>query len=103
MPKIEKVTPESSDSKAIIKDLYKMRGWTQAQLAQEVGYNNASAISWMLTGPRGLSIERYLKMLDVLGADLIVRDKMGSGKEWRIDDLLLRESINGGAKSGKAD
>lgn len=103
MSKIAKATPESSDSKTIIKDLYKMRGWTQAEFAQEVGYHGASAISWMLTGPRGLSIERYLKMLNVLGADLIVRDKMGSGKEWRIDDLLLRESVDGGTKSGKAD
>ena len=110
MPKIAKVIPQKANSKEVIRELYKMRGWTQTDLAHEIGYTHQSGVSQLLNdnagsgkSKRSITIATYMRALEVLGAELIVRDKMGSGKEWKIDDLLLRESIDGGTKSGKAD
>lgn len=109
MPKIAKVAPQEADSKEVIRELYKMRGWTQTEFAHEMGYTYQSGVSQLLNNnaggnsKRSITIATYIRALEALGADLIVRDKMGSGKEWRIDDLLLRESVDSGAKSGKAD
>lgn len=110
MPKIAKVMPQKADSKEVIRELYKMRGWTQTEFAHEMGYAHQSGIGQLLNDnagsgkcKRSITIATYMRALEALGAELIVRDKMGGGKEWRIDDLLLRESVDGGAKSGKAD
>ena len=104
MPKIAKVAPQEADSKEVIRELYKMRGWTQTEFAHEMGYTYQSGVSQLLNNSkRSITIATYIRALEALGAELIVRDKMGSGKEWRIDDLLLRESVDGGTKSGKAD
>lgn len=106
MSKKASVPFELADSKDIIRELCKMRKWTQADLAYEMGYASQAGVGQILSNKpnaRGISMNVYVNALNALGAELIVRDKMGSGKEWRIDDLLLRESIDSGAKSSKAD
>ena len=98
---------QTLSSKDAIRALCSLRKWTQADLAYEMGYASQAGVGQILSNrqnsKKGMSLSTYEKALEALGAELIVRDKMGSGKEWRIDDLLLRESIDGGAKSGKAD
>lgn len=97
---VERVTASSKD---IIRELCQMRNWKQSDLAYEMGYASQAAIGQMLSVRKTMTVVTCERALEALGAELIVRDKMGSGKEWRIDDLLLRESVDSGAKSGKAD
>lgn len=82
-----------ADIKQIISELIKMRGWTQMGLAEEMGQSK-NAVSQALTCKSDMTVGRALKYLDTLGAELVVRDRMGSRKEWRVDDLLLREGID---------
>ncbi len=81
------------DIKQAISELIKLRGWTQMGLADEMGQSK-NAVSQTLTGRHDLTVGKALKYLDALGAELIVRDRMGTKKEWRIDDLLLREGVD---------
>jgi transcriptional regulator with XRE-family HTH domain len=81
------------DIKQAITELIKMRGWTQMGLSEELGQSK-HAVAQTLSSKHDLTIGKALKYLDALGAELIVRDRMGSKKEWRIDDLLLRESVD---------
>lgn len=98
---------QTLSSKDVIRALCKIREWTQADLAYEMGYASQAGVGQILSdrqnSKKGMALSTYERAIDALGAEIIVRDKMGSGKEWRIDDLLLRESIDCGAKSGKAD
>lgn len=82
-----------ADIKQIISELIKMRGWTQMGLADELGQSK-NAVSQTLTCKSDMTIGRVLKYLDTLGAELVVRDRMGSRKEWRVNDLLLREGVD---------
>ena len=73
--------------KEAIKAIMKERGWSQAKLAREAGFKNQSNIGMMLSPARQSSIntENLFSLATALGCELVIRDKMGSKKEWVID------------------
>lgn len=73
------------DEKAVVREVMAMRGWSQKKLADEAGFNGQSNVSAFLNGTKnGVRIDNLFKMLNAMGCDIIVRDKMGSNKEWKI-------------------
>lgn len=71
--------------KEIVRDILKMRGWSQARLAEEVGGWKQTNVAGVLnTNTTGIRTDTLYKMLTAMGCEMIVRDKMGSGKEWKI-------------------
>lgn len=71
----------------VVKDIMAMRGWSQSKLAEEVGGWKQTNITGLLNNTKnGMRIDNLLKMVSALGCDLIVRDKMGSGREWKISN-----------------
>ena len=79
--------------KEIIREIMSMRGWSQSKLASEAGFKSQSNITGLLNNNQnGIRIDNLYRMLDAMGCEIVVRDKMGSKKEWIIDQ---RE---GGAK-----
>lgn len=73
--------------KEAIKAIMKERGWSQAKLAREAGFKNQSNIGMMLSPTRQASIntDNLYLLVKTLGCELVIRDKMGSKKEWVID------------------
>ena len=72
--------------KDVVRELMVMRGWSQAKLAAEAGFKSQSNITGLLNNNQnGIRIDNLFKMLDAMGCEIVVRDKMGSKKEWIID------------------
>ena len=74
------------NEKEVVREVMKMRGWSQPTLAVEAGFNHQSNISGLLNNNKnGIRIDNLFKMLNAMGCEIVVRDKMGSKKEWIID------------------
>lgn len=72
--------------KEIVREVMGIRKWSQADLAREAGFKSQSNITGLLNNNKnGIRIDNLVKMLDALGCEVVVRDKMGSGKEWRVE------------------
>lgn len=71
--------------KEVIREVMTMRGWSQKKLAEKAGFNSQSNITGLLNnGKNGIRIDNLFKMLSAMGCEIVVRDEMGSGKEWKI-------------------
>lgn len=72
--------------KEVVREVMKIRGWSQPQLATEAGFKSQSNITGLLNNNKnGIRIDNLHKMLKAMGCEIVVRDKMGSKKEWVID------------------
>lgn len=74
------------NEKQVVREVMKLRGWSQPKLAEEVGGWSQSNISGLLNNNKnGIRMDNLFKMLTAMGCEIVVRDKMGSKKEWIID------------------
>ena len=69
-----------------IKEIRAMRGWTMAELAQESGYKSWNNINQMLNhNTVGMRMDGVYRLVSAMGCEVVIRDKMGSKREWVID------------------
>ena len=72
--------------KDVVRKAMAMRGWSQPKLATESGFKSQSNITGLLNNNKnGIRMDNFFKMMNAMGFDIVVRDKMGSGKEFTID------------------
>ncbi len=72
--------------KDVIRKVMALRGWKQPRLAAEAGFASQSNITGMLNNNKnGIRIDNLYRMLNAMGCEIVVRDKMGSKQEWVID------------------
>ncbi len=72
--------------KEVIREVLNQRRWSQSQLAKEAGFRSQSNIGGLLnTNTCGIRIDILVRIFKALGCEIVVRDKMGSRKEWIID------------------
>ena len=72
--------------KEALKAAMKSRKWTQTMLASELGYAGPSGIANLFyKNENGIRIDVLCKLFKAMGYEIIVRDKMGSGTEYKID------------------
>lgn len=72
--------------KDVVRELMALRGWSQSKLAYEAGFKSQSNITGLLNNNQnGIRIDNLFRMLDAMGCEIVVRDKMGSKKEWIIN------------------
>lgn len=72
--------------KDVVRKIMKMRGWNQPKLAEEAGFRSQSNITGLLNNNKnGIRMDNLFKILDAMGFEIVVRDKMGSNKEFTID------------------
>lgn len=72
--------------KEAMRECMKARKWTQTKLAEEMGYASQSGIANLLTkNESGVRIDVLVKVFKAMGYEIVVRDKMGSGTEYKID------------------
>ena len=72
-------------AKDIVKEIMGLRKWSQAKLAAEAGYKRQSNVTGILNRYDSLNVSNLVKMVEAMGCEVIVRDKMGSGKEWKVE------------------
>lgn len=71
--------------KDIVREVMSMRNWSQAKLAEEAGFKSQSNITGLLNNNKnGIRIDNLVRMLNAMGCEVVVRDKMGSKREWKI-------------------
>lgn len=73
------------NEKEVIREVMKLRDWNQTKLAEKAGFKSQSNITGLLNnGKSGMRIDNLYKILRAMGCEIIVRDTMGSKKEWEI-------------------
>ena len=72
-------------AKEIIKTAMSTDKITQKELAEAIGLKSQQAIGTLLVREHGLRLETFLKMLDVMGYEVVVRKKLGASDEWRVE------------------
>ena len=79
--------------KQVIREVLNLRGWSQQRLAEEAGFKSQSNIAGLLNNnAKGMRVDNFFKLLDAMGCEIVVRDKMGSKKEWVVDDSTPADS-----------
>ena len=59
---------------------------SKKELAEKAGFASQSNITGFLNNnTNGIRFDNLFKMLNAMGCEIIVRDTMGTGKEWKID------------------
>lgn len=74
------------NEKEILRQAMKVRGMTQAMLADAAGYRSQTNISEILRG-QTLKTQTLVRLLDAMGFDLVVKDRNGSNREnvWKVE------------------
>lgn len=71
------------NEKQVIREVLALRGWSQQKLAEEAGFKRQSNIGGLLKeDSKGIRVDTLIKVLDAMGCEIIIKDKMGSKKEW---------------------
>lgn len=73
------------NAKDIIDAARKMDKITQKELADALGLCSQQSVGNMLARKNGMRIDNFLKLLDVMGYEVVVRKKLGESEEWRVD------------------
>ena len=72
--------------KDVVRKGMAMRGWNQPRLAEKAGFKSQSNITGLLNNNKnGIRMDNLFKMLNAMGFEIVVRDTMGSGREFVID------------------
>ena len=58
------------------KDIRDSVGISQQKLAQKMGLKTQQAVYNMLTAQNGMRVDNFVKMLDIMGYDVLVRNRV---------------------------
>ena len=68
----------------IIRKAMYARNYTQAVLAEKTGYSGQSSVHHVLYSRNRLRLDIFLKVLEAMDFEVIVRSKTESGEEWKV-------------------
>ena len=58
---------------------------TQKELAEALGMCSQQSVGNMMARKNGMRTDNFIKILDVMGYEVIVRKKLGESEEWKVD------------------
>lgn len=61
---------------AIVKDVLTASGVSQKKLADKMGLKSQQAVFNMLNAKNGMRVDNFVKMMNLLGYDVVVRNKV---------------------------
>ena len=70
----------------IIRDVMKLRGFSNQSLATKLGKSTASAVSTKLSREKGMRIDTFLKMIEAMDCELVVKSKLADKTTWKVND-----------------
>lgn len=68
----------------IVKDIMKLRGFSNASLANKLGKSTASAVSNPLSRENGMRIDTFLEMIEAMDCEVVVKSQLKDKIEWKI-------------------
>ena len=71
--------------KEIIRELMKTKGYSNLSLAKKLGKSTPTTVSNALSRENGMRIDTFMKMLDALDCDIIVRSRLKDKTEWKLE------------------
>ena len=72
--------------KDVVRKAMAMRKWSQPKLAEKAGFKSQSNITGLLNNNKnGIRMDNLFKMLNAMGFEIVIRDTMGSDREFIID------------------
>ena len=75
-------------AKDAIRSIMKLRGWSQEKLATESGMKSQSNITGILNRGASMRVDILTKLVEAMGCEIVIRDKMGSKNEWVVNDII---------------
>lgn len=84
------------DLQSILKALINARGYTYKIVGEKIGGKTTQAISDRLNKRSSMSVDTLLKFLDILGCELVIRDKNEKKDVW-----VITSTVRGGNDNGK--
>ena len=73
------------NDKQIIRDAMQSRGYTQSLLAEKVGYASQAGIGQILSARNNTRLDTFVKLLNAMDFEVVVRSKTKSGEEWKVE------------------
>lgn len=73
------------NGKEIIKKAMAADGITQKELADALGWSSQQSVGNMLTRKNSMRLDNFVKMLNKMGYDVVVRKALGVSEEWKVD------------------
>lgn len=70
--------------KEIMKEIMKLRGFTNQTLAEKCGYTTASGVSTKLARSNGMRVDTLVKFLEAMDCELVIRSKLKDKSEWKV-------------------
>ena len=70
--------------KKIIRTIMLLRGFTNATLAEKLGYTTASGVSNVICREGGMSIDKLVTFMDAMDCEVVIRSKLADKNEWVI-------------------
>ena len=70
--------------KEIVKDILALRKWSQSKLAEEMGKSQTNITGYLNRGKNEMRLDVFVEIVEAMGCEVIVQDKMGSSKKWKI-------------------
>ena len=73
------------NEKEIIKTAMAADGITQKELADALGWSSQQSVGNMLTRKNSMRLDNFVKMLNEMGYEVVVRKKLGVSDEWKVE------------------
>lgn len=80
--------------KEIVKEILLLRKWSQSKLAEEVGKSQTNITGYLNRGKNEMRLDVFVEMVEAMGCEVIVRDKMGSSEKWRVKYDDVKEKVD---------
>lgn len=68
----------------IIKEIMKLRGFSNQSLATKLGKSTASAVSTKLSREKGMRIDTFMEMVEAMDCEIVVRSTLKDKSEWNL-------------------
>ena len=69
----------------------KTRGYTQALLAEKAGYKTPAGVHDILKAKKGMRVDNFVKLLEIMDFEVVVRSKTKTGEEWKVCNTATDE------------
>lgn len=73
------------NEKEIIRAAMAAGSITQKELAEELGMAGQQSIGNMLSRKNSMRLDNFVKMLNAMGYDVVVKKKLGASEEWKVE------------------
>lgn len=73
-------------AKEIVKEIMKLRGFTQERLREKLGYSGVTAVANRLNSKatKDMSVDTLVKFTAAMDCEVIVRSKLADKTEWVV-------------------